>query len=150
MATITVRYSAIDGFSRMRKFKTVEGARKFAHRYVGADADLGTSYAVSVDGIGKVTVEGCTLMELIRGRKPARSLPYEVWYYQVNEMGGTSRAFLDCAFATLKEANTYAQQIEEYSDGVHLHGATDEAKAALDEQAKAFEEQCQRDRDYLF
>jgi hypothetical protein len=61
---IVVAYSSIDGGHKRGKFATIAGARKFAHKWVGEDADLGSSYAVSFDGIGKVTVEGATLAEL--------------------------------------------------------------------------------------
>ena len=63
---IKVRYSTIDRFSQTRRFKTLEGARKFAVYYVGEHPEMGSSYAVSDDGVGKITVEGCTLRELFK------------------------------------------------------------------------------------
>lgn len=51
-------------YSVSRNFKTLDGARRFAHRYVGPYPEIGFGYAVSGDGIGKVAVEGCTLSEL--------------------------------------------------------------------------------------
>jgi hypothetical protein len=53
--TIKVHYSSIDHFSQTRSFKTLEGARKYAQKWVGRHPDLGGWYAVSFDGIGKVT-----------------------------------------------------------------------------------------------
>ena len=65
---IVVDYSSIDGGHTRRTFKSVRGARSFAHKWVGEDADLGSHYAVSSDGIGKVTVAGASLAELFPGR----------------------------------------------------------------------------------
>lgn len=64
---IKVHYSSVDRYSKTAKFKTLEGARKFAHRYVGEHPDMGGSYAVSYDGIGTIRVEGATLQELFPG-----------------------------------------------------------------------------------
>jgi hypothetical protein len=61
---IAVRYSAVDGFSKSRTFKTLAGARKFAQGYVGAHPEIGLGYAVAGDGVGKVTVRGCKLAAL--------------------------------------------------------------------------------------
>ncbi len=63
---IRVRYSSIDRCYINRRFRTLEGARRFAVRYVGETPDIGYTfnYAVSADGIGKVTVSGATLAEL--------------------------------------------------------------------------------------
>lgn len=61
---ITVRYSSIDGASERRTYATIKGAQKFAHHMIGAHPEIGCGYAVSDDGIGKVTVSGSTLVEL--------------------------------------------------------------------------------------
>lgn len=61
---ITVRYSGIDRARIVRRFASIEAARKFAIKYVGAYPEIGCGYAVSGDGVGKVTVNGCTLTEL--------------------------------------------------------------------------------------
>lgn len=61
---IKVRYSSIDRFSKTGTFKTIESARKFAWKWVGRHPELGWGYAVSADGVGKVTVEGATLADL--------------------------------------------------------------------------------------
>ena len=55
--TIRVRYSSIDRFSQSRSFKTVESARKYAEKWVGPNPDMSVNYnyAVSPDGMGKVT-----------------------------------------------------------------------------------------------
>lgn len=145
---ITVRYSSIDHYRKTRKFKTIEGARKFAVHYVGENPDMGSSYAVSFDGVGKITVDGCTLNELFYGKKAEpETRPFEVWSYVIDEQAGTSRAYRDAAFATLHEANQEAERLDEFADGVHLVGTTDEAKAALKAQFDALEAQFKRDRD---
>ncbi len=61
---ITVRYSSIDGCSKSRKFKSLKGAQAFAQRYVGKTPEMGGSYAVSGDGVGKIEVTGVALSAL--------------------------------------------------------------------------------------
>lgn len=62
---IVVHYVAVDGFASSRTFKTLRAAQKFAHKMVGEHPEIGTRYAVSADGVGKVTVNGsATLSEL--------------------------------------------------------------------------------------
>lgn len=62
--TIKVKYSSIDGAGIDRIFGSLEDAQKWSHRWVGAHPSIGSTYAVSDDGIGKIEVEGCTLAEL--------------------------------------------------------------------------------------
>jgi hypothetical protein len=57
---ITVSYSSVDGHGDSREFTTIEAARKFAHKMVGDAPEYGGSYAVSGDGVGRVTWEGTT------------------------------------------------------------------------------------------
>lgn len=62
---IAVTYNSIDCYRGTRRvFKTLEGARKFAQKWVGEAPEMGSYYAVSGDGVGKVTCEGCTLYDL--------------------------------------------------------------------------------------
>lgn len=58
--TITVRYTSIDRCSKSAKYKTLEGAQKFAQKWVGKTPEISWQffYAVSGDGVGKVTVSG--------------------------------------------------------------------------------------------
>ena len=71
--TIAVRYSSVDSYGKIttRKFVTLRGAREFAWHWVGRFPEIGSGYAVSADGIGKVEVEGCTLADLF----PERDTP---------------------------------------------------------------------------
>lgn len=57
---ITVRYSSIDGVRKLKRFKTLAGARRFAHKYVGPHPEISSwgQYAVSFDGVGKITMSG--------------------------------------------------------------------------------------------
>ena len=64
---IKVVYRSIDRFYEVRRFKTLEGARRYAHKRVGAHPEVGYGYAVSGDGVGKVTVTGAALHELFPG-----------------------------------------------------------------------------------
>jgi len=70
---IKVSYSAVDAPNRRatRTYATLKGAMTFAHNWVGPHPEIGSGYAVSGDGIGKVTVRGATLAELF----PPRSEP---------------------------------------------------------------------------
>lgn len=61
---IAVIYTSIDRVRKRRKYKTLKGARKFAHHWVGETPEMGGWYAVSGDGWGKIEVEGATLREL--------------------------------------------------------------------------------------
>ena len=61
---IKVSYLACDGYKKTRSFRTLKGARAFAENWVGKSPDFGSFYAVSSDGVGRVTVSGVTLREL--------------------------------------------------------------------------------------
>jgi hypothetical protein len=61
---LTVTYQSIDGAHVRRRFASLKGARAFAVKWVGASPDLGSHYAISDDGVGKITVVGCSLEDL--------------------------------------------------------------------------------------
>ena len=61
---IVVTYTSIDRCYVRRQFRTLAGARAFAEKYVGPTPEMGRTYAVSGDGIGKIVVRGATLQEL--------------------------------------------------------------------------------------
>jgi hypothetical protein len=63
---IKVTYSSIDGVRKNRRFQTVDGALRFARKCVGPHPTLGSDYAVSDDGVGKITVSGLSLAQLFR------------------------------------------------------------------------------------
>lgn len=65
-AGYTVRYESIDsdGRSTSRFFKTLARARRYAQERVGETPEIGSYYAVSGDGVGKITCDGCTLIDL--------------------------------------------------------------------------------------
>jgi hypothetical protein len=56
----------VDGFRKTRSFQSLKGAQKFAQEWVGETPEISRTfgYAVSADGIGKVTVRGATLLDL--------------------------------------------------------------------------------------
>lgn len=83
--TITIVYSSVDGGWTTRKFKTLKGARAFAHKWVGGHPEIGSSYAVSGDGIGKVTVQGATLAELFPAAAGNDGGPEEYMGWPVSE-----------------------------------------------------------------
>jgi hypothetical protein len=63
---ITVYYESIDRFRKTRKYKTLKGAQRFAEKMVGPtpEVSINFGYAVSPDGIGKITCDGCTVWQL--------------------------------------------------------------------------------------
>jgi len=78
---VVVKVKTLDGFSSRRSFKTLEGARTFAHRYVGPhpEVSLTFGYAVGAYGDVKATWEGCTAFELFPAPtdEPAAETPWE-------------------------------------------------------------------------
>lgn len=84
---IVVRYVSIDGWRATRRFKTLRGARAFAQRYVGAHPEIGSCYAVSGDGVGKITAEGCSLRELFPADEGERKPRAQVAAYQIDYNG---------------------------------------------------------------
>ena len=65
-----ITYTSLDGVRKTRSFKTLSAARKFAFDYVGPQDVEGGWYAVSSDGVGKITWSGITRAELFGA--PAR------------------------------------------------------------------------------
>jgi hypothetical protein len=61
---ITVNYSSVDGTSIKKSYKTIANAAKFARKWVGDRPEIGSRYAASGDGVGKITVQGCSIIEL--------------------------------------------------------------------------------------
>lgn len=61
---IVVRIEGVDGAGQRRKFTTIAGASAFARKFVGDTPEMGSTYAVSGDGVCKATCDGCTLREL--------------------------------------------------------------------------------------
>jgi len=61
---IKISYRATDGYSKTKTYTTLKGAMKYAHDMLGKHPDMGGGYAVSFDGVGRITVTGCTISEL--------------------------------------------------------------------------------------
>lgn len=72
---IKLRYQSIDGFRETKTFATIQLAQGYAQDLVGPHPEMGSTYAVSGDGVGKVTCEGCTLQELFPAPEPVRLTP---------------------------------------------------------------------------
>ncbi len=62
---IVVQYTSCDGYSETRQFhaRCIEAAQEWAKNWIGAP-EMGSTYAISGDGIGKIEVSGCSLAEL--------------------------------------------------------------------------------------
>lgn len=73
---IKLRYSSVDGGWKLKSFKSLKGARKYAQYWLGKNPEMGSTYAVSGDGIGKIEVlEGVKLAELFGDeKKPAAAV----------------------------------------------------------------------------
>jgi hypothetical protein len=144
--TITVTYTSIDHFRARRTFKTLKAARAFAVHYLGEHPEIGTHYAVAEDGIGKVTVTGCTLGQLFHNDPIGQA--FQVWIGMVDEDRGTTGFYLYRSFATLAEANACAEAEDtDGADGVKLISVTPEGKAAIAAQAAAYRAQLFMDRE---
>ncbi len=62
---IRLTYTSLDRIRVTRRFKTIKGAQRFAQEWVGETPELGTWYAVSADGVGRISeVQGCSLRDL--------------------------------------------------------------------------------------
>jgi hypothetical protein len=69
---IKVKYSSVDSRGgKWRSFKTLQRARVFAQHWIGKYPEIGSTYAVSGDGIGKIEVKGAKLADLFGDEKPA-------------------------------------------------------------------------------
>ncbi len=142
MSKITVSLATIDGFYKTKSYKTVKAARKFAAYYVGETPEFGSTYAVSFDGVAKVTVVGCSLQELFFD-KPTVCLdkPYQVLVLAVNEDTCRTSKFVVNSFDTLEEAVKCLNSDEwEIYDGVEFGGATEKARAEIATYRKEREE----------
>lgn len=89
-AGYTVHYESIDSHGRRttRFFKTLAGARTYAHRQVGETPEMGSHYAISGDGVGKITVEGASLFDLFPRCAPDPTDPAFRGYRSYEEMQG--------------------------------------------------------------
>ena len=123
---ITVRYSALDGFKAKRTFKTVSAARAYAVDRVGTCAEVSRSgYAVSRDGVGKITVEGIDLHELLTGKKTeSKDGAFGVICTHYNEDTG-SITWLRGRYDTVEEQMQALDHFSQYDDAECYHLAAD-------------------------
>lgn len=61
---ITLHFSAPDG-SWTREAETIEQARSIFNYHVGSGGVIGSTYAVSKDGIVTCCADGCSLVDLL-------------------------------------------------------------------------------------
>lgn len=134
---ISVSVSSVDGAFKSKQCVSLSEARKFAVYYVGDRPDIGSSYAVSEDGICVVRVTGCSLEELFSGDvKPAK--PYQIFAEDVDEETGRVSSYCVEEFDTFEEAEKVYQSAKYYiHDSTKLVGVTDEAKAEIEAYRKA-------------
>lgn len=131
---ISVRLSSIDGFTKSRTFKTLAGAQNFAHAAVGAAPTLGHGYAVSDDGVARIT-SSADLRDLFPAcddRAPAKGA-FTVRRAYVNEDLGTTSWSDYCHVSTLDEAVQALQAAYNTDpDGANIFANTPDAEAELD------------------
>ena len=80
---IKLHFKTLDGIRKTKKFKTLAGAQKATWDWVGKDAEIGTGYAISTDGVVRVSADGCTLAELFDNKPPIDPYPDGKDYYAV-------------------------------------------------------------------
>lgn len=61
---ITLIYRTCDGVREERVFHTLRAAQRYAEEWMGSNAEIGSSYAVSSDGIATMSVQGASLREV--------------------------------------------------------------------------------------
>jgi hypothetical protein len=61
--TINLHYSTLDGFHKRKSFSSLSQAKLWAKHWMGTP-EIGSTYAITGDGIGKLECSGCTLYEL--------------------------------------------------------------------------------------
>lgn len=133
--TITLAYKSVDGVSERKTFATLAGARRYAGKRVGLDAEAWGVRATSVDGIGVLTLvevmkeppiapfEIRDMEALLRGKPAPVRGQFEVWTDIVDEDAGTSRPSLVGTFTMRAEADKLAEEMEAYADGVRVYDA---------------------------
>jgi len=57
-------YTSIDGVEISHECDNLDEARAFAHKWVGRHPEMGSFYAISGDGVGKIECFGCPLEDL--------------------------------------------------------------------------------------
>jgi hypothetical protein len=131
--TITLTYESIDGFRERKTFATLVGARRYAGKRVGLDAEAYGVRAISFDG-GKLTLvevmkeppvapfEIRDMETFLRGEaEPVGA--FEVWAYAVNEDAGTSTPYLVKKFPTEEAARAYLADDDAGLDGACIYNA---------------------------
>jgi hypothetical protein len=63
-SNIRLRYSSVDGCTKEQSFTSLADAQRFAHHWIGPHPEIGRTYAISGDGIGKIEAAGVTLAAL--------------------------------------------------------------------------------------
>lgn len=66
---IRIIYKSIDDFKEIKNFTSLKKAQEYAKEWIGNFPEIGSDYAISEDGIGKIYCEGCTLKVLFRNTK---------------------------------------------------------------------------------
>lgn len=117
---VTILYTAVDGSRMIKDFKTLNGAKGFAHKMIGEHPEMGGHYAVSGDGIGKVQVTGVSLNELFPEKTPARVEP------EMNNQNTVKEHWLACVTERLTVVIPagHAEFVRRIADADYCAGVT--------------------------
>jgi len=112
---IRISYRSVDGGSKTRTYKTLDGARKFAQKWVGETPEYSQNfgYAVSPDGVGRVTCSGCSLLDLF----PKLADDHDREYAEAMAEAEADRKAYEAAMEAEYEAERGEYQY--YGDGLH-------------------------------
>jgi hypothetical protein len=62
--SVTLSFATVDGVRKILSYDSVEAARVAAHDWVGEAPTFGSDYAISDDGVVRVSVNGATLTDI--------------------------------------------------------------------------------------
>lgn len=88
---IKVTYTATDGHTKTKTYKTQKAAHKFAAHWIGEHPEMAPDYAVSGDGVGKITVEGLTIEELFAAPTVAKASKPKREFVIITNSAGTKK-----------------------------------------------------------
>jgi hypothetical protein len=136
---IKIYRSSIDGCRSVRQFSTLAGARKYAIAQVGSQDCFGGHYAVSDDGVVKITWAGVTREDLFRTSAPAIVLNKTHEFYR----RGNDLFCRQAGLTRDHERQQIGRVVEvmdnitgDYHDGFRLRHNDGEARILFDEERK--------------
>lgn len=118
---ISIIYESIDGCNKVRHCETLAGARAWAMYWVGECPDLGSYYAVSADGIGKVMVNGCSIHDIF---PPTAKYIFTIHTLDSHEHYGpfgSYKAAFDYAYNHCSSWQIEVQRLDKFEQGEEIY-----------------------------